>query len=219
MPEQSEFWSKVALRYDRVADLQLGGAIRALVRDRVAKEGRLGRLAELGCGTGFFTAALAGKADQVVATDLSPGMLAVARANVDAANVVFQVEDAQKTSFADAAFDTVFMSLVLHFTEPAVALAEMHRILAPGGTLIVVNLDPGALRGLDRIRSLVRVTWRGVAGYRTRPPAGFGKNVLSERELRALLGERGFAVLSSEGVRDTARSSSIPVEYVRARKL
>jgi ubiquinone/menaquinone biosynthesis C-methylase UbiE len=219
MPKQSEFWSNVAERYDRVADLQLGGAIRPLVRERVAREGRLGRLAELGCGTGFFTAVLAGKADQVVATDLSPGMLAVARANVDAANVAFQVEDAQKTSFADAAFDTVFMSLVLHFTEPAAALAEMHRILAPGGILIVVNLDPGALRGLDRLRGLLRVTWRGVTGYRTRPPPGFGKNVLSETKLRALLGELGFAVLSSETIRDPARSSSIPVEYVRARKL
>jgi SAM-dependent methyltransferase len=70
---------------------------------------------------------------QVVATDLSPGMLALAKDRVDAPNVAFQTEDAQKTSFPDAAFDTAFMSLVIHFTDPARTVAEMHRILKPGG--------------------------------------------------------------------------------------
>jgi ubiquinone/menaquinone biosynthesis C-methylase UbiE len=146
-------------------------------------------------------------------------MLELAREAVAATNVAFQVEDAQKTSFPDAAFDTAFMSLVLHFTEPAAVLAEMRRILRPGGTLIVVNLDPGALGGFDRIRSAVRIAFRGVTGYRTKPPRGFGSNVLSERQLQVLLRERGFEVLSSEKIRDASRSSNVPVDYVRASKL
>jgi len=52
---QREFWSDVAQRYDRVVDLQIGPATRGLVRDRLAQEKRLGRLAELGCGTGSYT--------------------------------------------------------------------------------------------------------------------------------------------------------------------
>ena len=219
MAERSdEFWSKVAPKYDRVVDLQLGEGTRALVRERVEREESLGRLVELGCGSGYFTRVLAGKADHVVATDVARGMLDVAREAVAAANIAFQVEDAQKTSFPDAAFDTAFMSLVLHFTEPAAALAEMQRILRPGGTLIVVNLDPGALGAFDRVRSAARILYRGVTGYRTRPPPGLGSNVLSERQLCTLLGECGFDVLSSEPVRDASRSSNVPVEYVRARK-
>jgi ubiquinone/menaquinone biosynthesis C-methylase UbiE len=219
MTAQSEFWSKVARKYDHVADLQLGGATRALVRERAEREERLGLLVEFGCGSGFYTEALARKADRVVATDLAPGMLALSRERVRAANVEFQEQDAQQTSFSDEAFDTAFMSLVLHFTEPAAALAEMRRILRPGATLIVVNLDPMALGSLDRIRSAARIFYRGATGYRTKPPRGFGSNVLSERQLCALLGERGFEVLSSEPIRDASRSSNVPVEYVRARKL
>ena len=217
--EQTEFWSKVAQQYDRVVDLQIGPATRSLVRDRVAKEGRLGRLAEFGCGTGFYTQVLVGKADSVVATDLSPAMLAVARDRIKAANVTFQSEDCQKSSFPDRAFDTAFISLVIHFTEPAKTVAEMHRILKPRGTLIIANLDPRSLNGLDRVRCLIRILYRGFTGYRVKPPKGFGKNVMTEKQLCDLLGQSGFKVVSTETIRDTSRSSHIPVEYIRAVKV
>jgi ubiquinone/menaquinone biosynthesis C-methylase UbiE len=58
--------------------------------------------------------ALATKADSVLATDLSPGMLALARERVNAKNVKFQIEDCQKTSLPTEGFDTAFMSLVIH---------------------------------------------------------------------------------------------------------
>jgi len=77
--EQREFWSTVAQKYDPVVDLQIGALTRAMVRERVGKEGRLGKLAEFGCGTGFYTQVLVGKADTVIATDISPGMLALAQ--------------------------------------------------------------------------------------------------------------------------------------------
>jgi 2-polyprenyl-3-methyl-5-hydroxy-6-metoxy-1,4-benzoquinol methylase len=88
--EQAEFWSKVAQRYDRVADLQIGGKTRSLVWQRVVQEGTLGRLVEFGCGTGFYTNVLASKADTVLATDISPGMLELAKQHVKVANVTFR---------------------------------------------------------------------------------------------------------------------------------
>jgi ubiquinone/menaquinone biosynthesis C-methylase UbiE len=216
---QSEFWSKVAQKYDQVVDLQIGSRTRSMVRDRVAKEGRLGNLAEFGCGTGFYTQVLAGVADSVVATDLSLGMLALAKDRIKSANVKFQAEDCQKTSFPNEAFDTAFMSLVIHFTEPAKAVAEMHRILKPGGTLIVANLDPRALNGLDRLRCLSRILYHGFTGYRMKPPKGFGMNVMTEKQLCELLGKSGFEKVSTETIKDTSRSSNIPVEYIRAVKV
>ena len=216
--EQREFWSAVAETYDRVVDLQIGPRTRSMVRERVAKEPGLGHLAEFGCGTGFYTEALARKADQVVATDLSPGMLALAKQRITAANVTFQAEDCQKTSLPDAAFDTAFVGLVLHFTEPDRTLAEMRRILKPGGTLIVANVDPLALGVLARVRCLVRVLYHGFAGYRMRPPKGFGRNLLTEKALCARLRRSGFEVLSTETIRDASCSSNIPIEYVRSSK-
>ena len=202
-----------------MVDLQIGTRTRSMVRQRVAREGRLGNLAEFGCGTGFYTAMLAGKAERVVATDLSPGMLALAKDGLQASNVTFQTEDCERTSLPAEAFDTAFISLVLHFTEPERTLAEMHRILRPGGTLIIANLDPRALSGLDRVRCLLRITYHGLTGYRTKPPRGFGKHVMTERELCDLLGHSGFEVLSTETIRDPSRSSNIPLEYVRAMRL
>ncbi len=216
---QREFWSRIAHKYDQVVDLQIGPKTRSMVRERAAKEGRLGNLVELGCGTGFYTEVLAGKADSVVATDLSPGMLALARDQIKAANVTFLTADSQKTSFRDGVFATAFMSLLIHFTEPDKTLAEMHRILKPGGTLIIANLDPQALNGLDRVRCLIRIVFHGLIGYRVKPPRGFGKNVLTEKQLCDRLGNVGFEVLSTETVKDSSRSSNIPVEYFRAMKV
>jgi len=215
---QRDFWTGVAREYDRVVDLQIGPATRGLIRERLSREGRLGDVVELGCGTGFYTRALVQQADSVVATDLSPGMLELARAAVAAPNVTFQVENCESTSFPDASFDVVFAALVLHFTEPARALAEMRRILRPGGVLLVANLDPKALSGLDRLRCQVRILWRGLTGYRRRPPPGLGRNVLSERELLDLLAAGGFKVTASEAIRDASRSSHIPIEWVSARR-
>jgi ubiquinone/menaquinone biosynthesis C-methylase UbiE len=217
--EQAEFWSKVADKYDRVVDLSIGGKTRSMVRERVAREGDMGRLVEFGCGTGFYTAVLARKASPLVATDISPGMLELAQQQVRAANVTFQVEDCQHTSLPDGACDTAFLSLVLHFTEPQHTVAEMHRILRPGGKLLIANLDWKALNGLARLRSTVRVVYQGIVGYRVKPPKGFGRNVLTEEQLRELLGRAGFRVDSAETIRDPSRSSNIPIQYIRAVKV
>ncbi len=217
--EQREFWSKVAQKYDRVVDLQIGPKTRSMVRERLAREGRLGNLAEFGCGTGFYTQVLADKADSVIATDVSPGMLEVAKSQINTTNVTFQAEDCQMTSLPNGVFDTVFISLVIHFTEPDKTLAEIHRILKPGGTLIIANLDPQALSGLDRARYRIRILYHGLTGYRAKPPKGFGKNVMTEKRLCNLLDRLRFKVVSSETIRDTSRSSNIPVEYIRAAKV
>ena len=215
---QNQYWSKAARDYDRVVDLQIGLATRSMVRERVGKEAALGKVAEFGCGTGYYTLALASKADSVVATDLSPGMLAVAQEQVKANNVKFQIEDCQRTSLPAEAFDTAFMSLVIHFTEPEKTLTEMRRILKPGGRLIISNLDIGALRGLDLLRCRIRIIYRGLTGYRAKPPKGFGNNVMTEKQLRDLLDQLEFKILKTETISDRSRSSHIPVQYIKAVK-
>jgi ABC-2 type transport system ATP-binding protein len=214
--EHIRYWTAVARKYDRVVDLQIGGRTRSLICERLGREDRLGDVVEFGCGTGFYTAVLAEKADRCLATDASPGMLDVARERITAPNVAFRVENCERTSLPDAACDTAFMSLVIHFTDPPRTLAEMRRILRPGGTLILTNLDPGALVGLHRIRCWLRILFHGITGYRVKPPSRFGRNVLSEQQALALLDDAGFIVLTSETIRDDTRSSSVPVEYIRA---
>jgi ABC-2 type transport system ATP-binding protein len=216
--QQSQYWSKVARKYDYVVDLQIGGKTRSLVRERLAREKRLGTLVEFGCGTGFYTGVLSEKADSVVATDVSPGMLAVAREQITAENVKFQLEDCQRTSFPDGSFDTAFMSLVIHFTEPEKTLAEMSRILKRDGTLIITNLDPNALSIPNRIRCAMRVIYNGLTRFRVKPPKGSASHLQSQEQLCELLRKSGFEVLGQETITDTSRSSNIPVDYIRAVK-
>jgi ubiquinone/menaquinone biosynthesis C-methylase UbiE len=213
-----EYWSQVARDYDRVVDLQIGPRSREMVRQRLSREGRLGAVAELGCGSGFYTAVLAEKADSVIATDIAPGMLELARDRVAAPNVHFQAEDCQQTALADAAFDTVFMSLLLHFTDSARTIAEIRRILRPGGRVIISNLDPRALGGLARLRCLARIACQGFRGYRAKPPPGGLMGVMTERELCDLLERSGFTVDGAETITDASRSSHIPLEYITATK-
>jgi ABC-2 type transport system ATP-binding protein len=80
-----------------------------MVRERIMNKGHLGALAEFGCGTGFYTQALVTMADRVTATDIVPGILAVAKKRINTSNVTFQLEDCQATSFPDEAFDTAFI--------------------------------------------------------------------------------------------------------------
>ena len=75
-----------------------------------------------------------------------------------------------------------------------------------------------ALNGVARVRSLARIIYQGAVGYRIKPPKGFGRNVVTEAQLRQLLDGSGFRVGSAETIRDSSRSSNIPVQYVRAAK-
>jgi SAM-dependent methyltransferase len=90
---------------------------------------------ELGCGTGYFTRELARFGGNVVAIDVSPELLEIARANCSQPNVRYEIQNAYQLSYADAAFDSVVGSSVLHHLEIEAALREIYRVLKIGGTM------------------------------------------------------------------------------------
>ena len=90
---------------------------------------------ELGCGTGYFSRQLARTGASITAIDISEDLLEEARRTIDAENVTFKVDNAYRMSFADATFDAVVGSSVLHHLEIGPAIAECFRVLKPGGTL------------------------------------------------------------------------------------
>jgi SAM-dependent methyltransferase len=90
---------------------------------------------ELGCGTAFFTSELAKTGAAIVAIDISPDLLAVAQRECPADNVKFEVQNAYALAYPDVTFDSVVGSSVLHHLEIDQALAEIYRVLRPGGTI------------------------------------------------------------------------------------
>src|SRR5262249_42759303 len=90
---------------------------------------------ELGCGTGSFTRQLARSGADIVAIDVSPELLEIARSNCSAPNVRYQIENACELSYDNAVFDSVVGSSVLHHLEIEKALRDVYRVLRPGGTI------------------------------------------------------------------------------------
>ena len=90
---------------------------------------------ELGCGTGSFTRELARSGANVVAIDLSPELLELARANCSAPNVQYQIQNAYSLSYSEAQFDSVVGSSVLHHLEIKDTLRDVYRVLKPAGTI------------------------------------------------------------------------------------
>jgi SAM-dependent methyltransferase len=90
---------------------------------------------ELGCGTGYFTRELARSGADIVAIDVSPELLEIARANCSAPNVRYEIQNAYELSYPDAVFDSIVGSSVLHHLEIEAASREIYRVLKPGGTI------------------------------------------------------------------------------------
>lgn len=103
----------------------------------------LGRLLDIGTGTGRMAEIFAERAEHIVALDKSLAMLRVARAklqNLPAQRVELVQGDFGSLPFAAASFDTVLFHQVLHFAQaPRAALAEAARVTSPGGRIAIVD--------------------------------------------------------------------------------
>ena len=90
---------------------------------------------EIGCGTGYFTRELTRHGADIVAIDVSPDLLEIAKAKYSAPNVRYEIQNACALTYADAMFDSVVGSSILHHLEIEEALREIYRVLKPGGTI------------------------------------------------------------------------------------
>lgn len=101
------------------------------------------RVLDYGCGSGYGSAQIAQTAAQVTAVDVSEEAVAYARGRFDRDNLRFlTVDPGQPLPFEDGSFDTVLSFQVFeHVTDTARYLAEVRRVLAPGGMLVLVTPD------------------------------------------------------------------------------
>ena len=108
---------------------------------------------DIGCGTGALTQAILACADpaQVTGIDPSDGFVALARQQTRDARANFQSGKAEALPLTDASVDDAVSGLVLNFVpEPRQAVAELQRVLRPGGTAAVYVWDYGGEMQLMR---------------------------------------------------------------------
>lgn len=143
-----KFYDRISDAYDFIADANEKTARRAGVNALDLQPGE--SVLELGFGTGnevIDLAALVGPKGEVAGIDISTGMLAVAQRKLTqtppAARVELRVADARQLPFADGRFDAVYTSFTLELfadEEIPAVLAEIKRVLKPGGRLSVVAM-------------------------------------------------------------------------------
>ena len=134
-------------------------------------------LGDLGCGTGETSAMLAPFVQHVVAVDASAAMLQAARKRLQPFdNIELRRGDLEALPIDDARLDAATLMLVLHYVpEPERALAEVARVLKPGGRFILVDMLP---HERDSYRQQMGHIWLGFGEdkiARLFEDAGFGK--------------------------------------------
>jgi SAM-dependent methyltransferase len=129
----------------RILHSTYGPGARQLLEQAGIRRGM--RVADLGCGVGMVTQVLAelvGPTGEVVGVDFSAAQLEEARTLLPAGltNVSFIAASATDTGLAAESFDLVYCRfLLIHLTEPELALREMHYLLKPNGILVCEDGD------------------------------------------------------------------------------
>jgi ubiquinone/menaquinone biosynthesis C-methylase UbiE len=185
-----------------------GGKGREL-RQRTASLARLqpgDQVLDVGCGTGTLALDVqrrVGRAGRVVGID--PGQEQIARARAKAARrdvpIEFQIGVIEQLAFPDQTFDVVLSTLMMHHLPASLkaqGLAEIARVLKPGGRLVIADFK----RKQERVGQAARFH----AGGSSLP------------ELAALVADAGFAQVEIEELRPTRFSAFPGAGFVRAYK-
>jgi len=144
----AEVWDQI--RSLHVAESDVERAI-----ERSLGRRNLGRLVDIGTGTGRMIELFAGRASHATGIDRSSEMLRLARVKLEAAGIPSSLRqgDMYALPLPDGSADSIIIHQVLHYAHsPATAIAEAARVLSPGGILLVVDFaahDREELRSTD----------------------------------------------------------------------
>lgn len=138
--KERTIWDKQASGYDARSLKMYQSAYDLSVQKARAVLSPNQKVLEIGCGTGIVSLGIAPCVESVVATDISPQMIAVAGGKAQSmaiSNVDFRVCDGYALPYDDQAFDVVLLFNVLHCVkEPTALLREAHRLLKPSSYLV-----------------------------------------------------------------------------------
>jgi SAM-dependent methyltransferase len=169
-----------ALRSLHVAESEVEAAIGRALADRP-----IGRLVDIGTGTGRMLQLFGPGAEQALGIDRSPEMLRLARAKLAAAglNAELRQGDMYALPLPSGAADTVIIHQVLHFAQnPTAAVAEAARLLGPGGRLVIVDFAPHEREELRSADAHVRLGFADDAMLKNLAEAGLDGRVVEHLE-------------------------------------
>ncbi len=171
--QSAAYFSRTAGAWDAVRDDLFGDAFHLAGLLAVLDPHTV--VADLGCGTGRTTAALAPFVREVVAIDASPEMLGAAGERLAGhGNVDLRAGTLEAVPLDSASVDLALLVMVLHHvSDPSGILAEARRVVRPGGTVLVIDMQP---HDRDEYRAQMGHVWLG----------------FSEADISRWLGRAGF---------------------------
>ncbi|GJE59824.1 ArsR/SmtB family transcription factor [Methylobacterium trifolii] len=165
------FFARLAPKWDQLRSLHVPEAmVEAAVLEALGPR-PIRSLIDLGTGTGRMLGLLAPRAGRATGLDSSHAMLSVARANLERmglSRVDLRQGDIHAPPFGRGSFDLVLVHQVLHYLDdPARALREAARLVAPGGRMLVVDFAPHDLEFLRESQAHRRLGFAAeqVAGW------------------------------------------------------
>jgi ArsR family transcriptional regulator len=150
--QAAAYFAENADRWDEIRSLYISeAAVEAAILE-AAGDGPFHRLVDLGSGTGRMLTLFGRKAKSAVGLDLSRRMLNIARSRVTSAGLracELRHGDILGTGLGDGEADLVVVHQVLHYLgDPAAAVSEAARLVAPGGRLLIIDFAPHDLEFL-----------------------------------------------------------------------
>lgn len=136
------YFSQIAESWDGLRAAMFSDEVRAIAIERAGLPSE-GIAVDLGSGTGFLSLGLASRTATVHTVDSSPEMQAIARKNLaEFSNIQYHLTSGPLIPLPEASVDAVLANMYLHhIPEPALALAEIARVLRPGGRVVITDLD------------------------------------------------------------------------------
>ena len=171
--KSQEFFSSSVGQWDRLRDDLFGDRFHFAALAAFA--GQDWTVVDLGCGTGQVSAAIAPFVKRVIGVDESAAMLQAAKKRLNGVdNVELRRGELEALPMDDARADAAMLMLVLHHVpEPQHAIAEVARVLKPGGRVVVVDMLP---HDRESYRQQMGHVWLG----------------FSDEQIERMLGEGGF---------------------------
>lgn len=128
-------------------------------------QGARGRVLEIGAGAGANLPFYGGGVDELIGVEPSGPLITTARRRAGGMNARFLQASAEDLPIDNHSIDTAVMSFTLcSVPQAAGALAEVRRVLKPGGELLFVEHGRGPETGVARLQDRLTPLWRRIAG-------------------------------------------------------